>query len=115
MSYENIFKGDVWTVNLEPVVGHEQGGSRPCLIISVDELNNSPAELAVVLPITSKGRNIPTRVPVSAPEGWLTRQSYVQCEMVRTISVERLNQRLGSVSHETLAAVEKELILVLGL
>ena len=110
-----FFRGDVWKVNLEPVVGHEQGAGRPCLIISVDELNNSPAELAVVLPITSKGRNIPTRVPASPPEGGLTRQSYIQCEMVRTISAERLNSRLGSISDETLAAVEKELKLVLGL
>ena len=110
-----ISRGEIRMVNLEPVVGHERGGKRPCLVISVEELNNSPAELAIILPITSRGKNIPTRVPVSPPEGGLRQQSYIQCEIVRAISVGRLGNCLGSVSSETLERVESELVLIFGL
>jgi len=49
-----INRGDIWLINLDPTIGHEQSGIRPALIISDDLLNQSLAELVIVLPITSK-------------------------------------------------------------
>lgn len=108
-------RGDVWRVDLDPVRGHEQAGKRPALVISVDALNHSAAELAVVLPITSRDKGIRSHVRVPAQEGGLDRTSYVKCEDVRSVSVARMETRLGTVRAETLRAVEDRLRLLLGL
>ena len=49
-------RGDVWIVDLDPTKGHEQAGKRPCLVISVDIFNQGPADLVMVLPITTKAK-----------------------------------------------------------
>jgi mRNA interferase MazF len=69
----------------------------------------------VVLPVTSKGKGVSSHVAVSPPEGGLTRPSFIKCEEVRSIAVERLIQRYGIVSPETMAAVEDRLRILLGL
>ena len=53
-------RGDVWLIHLDPTKGREQKGTRPGLIVSVDEMNHGPADLVVVLPITSKEKGIPS-------------------------------------------------------
>jgi mRNA interferase MazF len=110
-------RGEVWYVNLDPVTSHEQAGSRPCLVISVDELNQGPAGLAIVLPVTSKGRPISTRVPVEPPEGGLTTSSLIMCDQIRAVSTERFtaDRALGAVSPQTLARVERILRILLDL
>ncbi len=108
-------RGDVWRVDLDPVRGHEQAGQRPALVISVDALNQSAAELAVVLPITSRDERVRSHVRVPAPEAGLDRTSYVKCEDVRSISLARMEKRLGTVRPETVRAVEDRLRLLLGL
>src|SRR5690348_656161 len=65
-------RGQVWMADLDPTKGHEQAGKRPVLVVSADVMNLGPAGLVVVLPITSKGKGIPTHVPVDPPEGGLT-------------------------------------------
>ncbi len=114
MTRPGVGRGEVWLVNLEPVLGHEQGRVRPALVLSQDAMN-AATQLATVLPITSKARAIRTRVPVHPPEGGLTLPSYVICEQLRTISEARLVQRLGRMSPATLAAVESTLRVLLGL
>lgn len=47
-------RGEIWTADLEPARGHEQGGQRPCLILSDDRFNQGPAGLVVILPLTTK-------------------------------------------------------------
>ncbi|MBD2692853.1 type II toxin-antitoxin system PemK/MazF family toxin [Anabaena catenula] len=111
----NISRGDIWFVDLNPVRGHEQAGKRPCLIISVDLFNQSPSGLVVVLPITSKYKGIPFHVEVNPPEGGLSLQSFIKCEDVRSISVERLTNKLGVVSEQILAEVEERLRILMGL
>jgi mRNA interferase MazF len=101
-------------VNLNPVVGHEQGERRPCLVISHDRLNHGPAELTIVIPITSTPRGIPYHVPVNPPEGGLTNTSYVMCEMIRSVSSGRLVERRGAVRRTTLQQVEAQLIPLLN-
>lgn len=73
-------RGEVWTVELDPTLGHEQAGRRPALLLSVDEFNDSPADLVTLLPITSKPRQLLTRIPITPPEGGLRFPSWVICE-----------------------------------
>lgn len=108
-------RGSVWTAELSPTVGHEQAGRRPCLVVSSDAFNGSPAGLVTVLPITSRERRMASRIPLLPPEGGLSVASWVITEQVRTVSTERLGRRLGSVHPETLAAVSDALRLLLGL
>lgn len=111
----NPSRGEVWQIDLNPVRGHEQAGQRPCLVISVDLFNHGPAELVVVLPITSKMKKIPFHVALSPPEGGLNEVSYIKCEDVRSVSQGRLSARLGSVSAKTMLRVEDRLRILIGL
>ncbi len=88
-------RGDVWMVDLNPTRGHEQRGTRPALVVSVDLFNARPAGLVVVLPITSKAKSIRTHVPVNPLEAGLTLPSDIKCEDIRSVSEERLIRRLG--------------------
>src|SRR5215210_2164840 len=99
-------RGEVWMVNLDPTKGREQAGKRPALVLSVDQFNHGPAELAVIIPITSKAKGIPLHVAVVPPEGGLSQPSFIKCEDVRSVSKERLLNKLGTVTAQTMAAVE---------
>jgi mRNA interferase MazF len=98
-------QGDVWEARLEPVAGHEQGGTRPVLIVSVDQISAGPGELCIVVPFTRTDRGTPLHVQVEPPEGGLTSVSFALCENVRAISRERLAKRLGGVRDITLEEV----------
>lgn len=109
------FRGEVWNANLDPTRGREQAGKRPVLVISTDRFNDGPADLVVVVPITSKEKGIPWHVSVKAGEGGLRTARYVMCEMLRCVSRERLVKRLGNVSAATLTEVEARLRILLEL
>lgn len=108
-------RSEVWTVNLNPVKGHEQAGHRPVLVISVDAFNHGPAGLVVIIPITTKEKGIPFHVVISPPEGGVSKKSFIKCEDIRSVSTERLSKCLGTVSLETLKAVEERLKILLDL
>jgi mRNA interferase MazF len=108
-------RGDVWLVDLIPTRGREQAGRRPALVVSVDLFNSGPADLVVVLPITSRERRIPFHVGIRLPEGGLRMPSWVKCEDVRSVSRERLVEHLGVISADSLAGVEDRLRILLGL
>jgi mRNA interferase MazF len=108
-------RSEVWLVNLDPTKGREQAGRRPALILSVDQFNHGPAELVVVIPITSKAKGIPFHVSVNPPEGGLSQLSFIKCEDVRSISKERLIQRLGVVVDQTMDEVGDRVRILLGL
>jgi mRNA interferase MazF len=108
-------RGEVWRANLNPTIGHEQAKTRPVLVLSVDSFNTCGAQLITILPVTSKPRALRTRVDISPPEGGCTEPSQVIGEQVRTISIERLSKRLGSVSIETMARVSGIVRMLLGL
>lgn len=108
-------RGDLWTVNLSLTIGREQAGMRPALVISVDQLNHSAADLVIALPVTTREKKIRSHVPIDEGEGGLRSRSFIKCEDIRSISVRRLEHRLGSVSSGTLAAVEDRLRILLGL
>ena len=108
-------RGEVWLVNLAPTIGHEQAGRRPAVIVSEDVFNSGPADLVILLPITSTLRPIPSHVPLSPPDGGLDRQSAVLCEAIRSVSRRRLIRRIGAVSAARLAHVEDVLRILLRL
>jgi mRNA interferase MazF len=108
-------RGDIWTLDLDPTRGHEQAGRRPALIVSVDQFNQGPADLLVVLPITSKAKGIPLHVRIASPEGGVKTPSYVKCEDIRSVSKQRLAQCWGRVSPETMHEVEERLAVLLGM
>jgi mRNA interferase MazF len=109
------FRGEVWMLNFDPTRGHEQAETRPGLILSVDAFNAGPADLVIVLPITSRSKGVRSHVAVQPSEGGLTMASYIKCEDVRSVSKERLHRRVGEISAKTLADVEDKLRILLGL
>lgn len=115
MTLSKPLRGQIWLVDLNPTRGHEQAGKRPCLIISVDLFNQGASGLALVLPITSKDKGIPFHVEVNPEEGGLTQQSFIKCEDIRSISIERLSDLWGVVSTNTMLMVEDRLRILLGL
>ena len=108
-------RGEVWLADLNPTRGHEQAGRRPVLVVSEDVFNGGPAGLAIVLPMTTTLRNIPSHVPVAPPEGGLKSRSAILCDAVRSVAIERLVVRWGAVERQTMAAVEDCLRILLRL
>ncbi len=108
-------RGEVWLVDLDPSRGHEQGGVRPALVVSDDRFNAGPAELVVVVPITSRDKGIASHVRLEPPEGGLRAPSFAKAEDVRSISTLRLRQRQGSVHTSTLRQVDEWLRVLLAL
>lgn len=98
-------QGEIWDARLEPVVGHEQGGSRPVMIVSVDEISSGPGEMCIVVPLTRTDRGTPLHVRIEPPEGGLRAKSFALPENVRSISRTRLARRRGSVRDSTLEEV----------
>lgn len=100
-------RGEIWTANLDPTLGHEQAGQRPVLVISTDPFNHGPADLVFVLPLTRRDRGIPVHVRVEPPEGGLSVTSFVLCDGLRSVSRGRLGAApRGRVSRATLTRVE---------
>jgi len=87
---------DVYLVNLDPTVGHEIKKSRPCLVISPDEMNRYISTV-IVAPMTTKGRNYPTRVPCT----FQGKEGQVVIDQLRTVDKIRLAKRLGKIDPDT--------------
>jgi mRNA interferase MazF len=83
-------------------------------VFSVDSFNAGPAGLVVVLPLTTRVKGIPLHVELNPPEGGLGERSFIKCEDIRSISMDRLVSPLGAVSQETLARVEERVRILLG-
>lgn len=108
-------RAEIWMADLDPTRGHEQAGRRPVLVISADHFNGSPAGLVVVLPITSKGKNIRSHVPLEPGTTGLKTKSFVICEQPRTIAKDRIGKRVGQVAKPAMLQVEHVLRILLEL
>lgn len=108
-------RGEVWLVDLNPTRGHEQAGQRPALVVSEDILNDGPADLCIVIPITSRLRPIPSQIRIPRLEGGLEKESAALCEAVRSISKNRFVRRLGAIRRERMRIVEDALRILMGL
>lgn len=108
-------RGDIYYADLDPVVGSEQGGYRPVLIIQND-LGNRFSPTVIVLPLTSRMGKTPlrTHVPLLPPQGGILKPSIILCEQVRTLEKSRLTRRLGTVSRDKMLLVEEALSLAVG-
>ncbi len=109
-------RGDVYYVNLDPVVGSEQGGGRPVLIISND-IGNKHSPTVIVAAITSRSNSkarIPTHVPISDFAGF-ERNSIVLLEQIRTIDKKRLQEYFGTFDKSYLSSVDQALAISIGL
>jgi mRNA interferase MazF len=96
---------DVYLVNLDPTVGSEIKKTRPCLIISPDEMNRYISTV-IVAPMTTKGRPYPTRVPCRFQD----REGQIVLDQIRTIDKSRLVRKLGQISKSTRTDVLATLI-----
>ncbi len=103
-------RGDVYIAGLDPVVGSEQGGTRPVVIIQNDT-GNLHAPTVIAVPVTSSTGKpaLPTHAALAAGEGGLWRHSIALCEQVRTLEKARLGRRLGTVSPGALHTIEQAL------
>jgi Growth inhibitor len=91
-----IKRFDVYLVNLDPTVGSEIRKARPCLIISPDEMNRYIATV-IAAPMTTKGRDYPTRVPCT----FKGKDGQVVLDQIRTVDKSRLVQKLGRIDKQT--------------
>lgn len=112
----NVKRGDVFYADLSPVVGSEQGGVRPVLVIQND-IGNKYSPTIIVAAITSQinKAKLPTHVEISAPEYGLPKDSVVLLEQVRTIDKKRLEEKIGRFNDEMMAKVDECLKISLGL
>lgn len=108
-------RGDIYFADLDPVIGSEQGGFRPVLIIQND-LGNRFSPTVIALPLTSKTGKAPlrTHVPLVPPQGGVSRPSIILCEQVRTLEKSRLGRYLGTLRPEKLLLVERALAAAVG-
>ena len=81
----------------------------------MDAFNQGPADLVVIVPLTTTDRGIPLHVPVVPPEGGLRVPSFAMCENVRSVARERLVRRLGAVSQGTMTTAADRLRILLNL
>ena len=109
-----IKRGDIYYADLSPIVGSEQGGHRPVLIIQNDIGNKyAPTVIAAVITSRHTKADLPTHVWLNAECG-LPKESMVECEQVRTLDKKRLKDFMGSVSKEVMQEIDKGLKISLG-
>lgn len=112
----NIRRGDIYYADLSPVIGSEQGGLRPVLIIQNDVGNrHSPTVIAAA--ITSRmGKNkLPTHIDVTGMDVGLAKDSVILLEQVRTIDKRRLKEKMGHLDDETMRGVNSAIQVSFGL
>ena len=96
-------RGEVWLVDFGQPVGREQAGIRPAVVVSTDSLNEGPAGVVLVVPVTSARRDLPSHIEIEPGESGLDHPSYAKCEDVKSVS-ERTAHR-SARSRRTRAAL----------
>ena len=109
-------KGDICYADLSPVVGSEQGGNRPVLIVQND-VGNRYSPTVIVAAITSQmGKaSLPTHIRISMQEPGLPKSSVALLEQIRTIDKSRLKQYVGRISKNEMAMVDKAIQVSFGI
>lgn len=113
---QDVMRGDVYYADLSPVVGSEQGGIRPVLIIQND-LGNKHSPTVIVAAVTSKSTKtvLPTHVGISKTQYGLKHDSTVLMEQIRTIDRRRLKEYIGHLSAQQMTMIELAMAKSLGL
>ena len=111
-----IKRGDIFYADLSPVVGSEQGGVRPVLVIQND-IGNKYSPTIIVSAITSQinKAKLPTHVEIKAEDFGLLKDSVILLEQVRTIDKRRLREKIGKLDDELMLKVDEGLYISIGL
>lgn len=113
---DNVRRGDVYYADLSPVVGSEQGGVRPVLIVQNDMGNmHSPTVIAAAITSRHDKAKLPTHIELGCGGSGLAKDSVVLLEQVRTIDKRRLRERMGEVGSEQMHEIDEAISISLGL
>ncbi len=111
-----VKRGDIYYADLSPVVGSEQGGIRPVLIIQNDIGNKySPTVIAAAITSRINKAKMPTHIELCAKEYGLNKDSVILLEQIRTIDKKRLREKIGCLDDELMANVNEALSISFGL
>ena len=112
---EDIKRGELYYADLSPVVGSEQGGVRPVLIVQND-IGNKYSPTVIICAVTSKltKAKLPTHVELKEGEAGLMKDSVALLEQVRTIDKRRLQGRIGALDEEVMKSIDKALLISFG-
>lgn len=111
-----VRRGDIYYADLSPVVGSEQGGVRPVLIVQNDVGNKfSPTVIAAAITSQRFKTNLPTHIQVDAQGCGLSKDSIVLLEQVRTIDKRRLKEKMGNLDEYDMNRVNQALSVSLGI
>ncbi|MFR8011421.1 MAG: type II toxin-antitoxin system PemK/MazF family toxin [Clostridia bacterium] len=112
----NVKRGEIYYADLSPVVGSEQGGIRPVLIVQNNVGNKfSPTVIAAAITSQRYKTNLPTHIQIHASDCGLARDSIVLLEQVRTLDKKRLRERMGMLSSVDMHRVDRALSVSFGL
>jgi len=110
-----IKRGELYYADLSPVVGSEQGGVRPILIVQNDTGNKySPTIIGAAVTSQINKAKLPTHIEISANEFGLVKDSVILLEQIRTLDKRRLKERIGELSPITMRKVNTALLISLG-
>ena len=110
-----VRRGDIYYADLSPVVGSEQGGTRPVLIIQNDIGNRySPTVIAAAITSRTDKAKLPTHIEVG-PDSGLAKSSVILCEQIRTLDKKRLKDRMGHLGEDTMLLVNEAISVSFGL
>jgi transcriptional modulator of mazE/toxin, mazF len=110
-----IRRGDIYYADLSPVIGSEQGGLRPVLIVQNDVGNKySPTVIAAAITSQMNKSKLPTHIELSERYG-LSKESVILLEQVRTLDKARLKEKLGHIDRQTMQKVDQAISVSLGL
>ena len=111
-----VKRGEIYYADLSPVIGSEQGGVRPVLIVQNDIGNRySPTVIAAAITSQKEKANLPTHIKVTAEGCGLSKDSIVLLEQVRTIDKQRLKERMGSLDEMSMDMIDKAISVSFGL
>ncbi len=112
----SVKRGDIFYADLSPVVGSEQGGIRPVLIVQNDVGNKfSPTVIAAAITSRKTKTPLPTHISVNADNCGLQKDSIVLLEQVRTLDKQRLKERIGYLENNDMARINHALSISVGL
>ncbi|MBE6753584.1 MAG: type II toxin-antitoxin system PemK/MazF family toxin [Ruminococcaceae bacterium] len=112
----NIRRGDIFYADLSPVVGSEQGGIRPVLIVQNDVGNRfSPTVIAAAITSQTEKSRLPTHIRLSPSDGGLQKDSVVLLEQIRTLDKRRLKECMGRLGESTMNRVDHAISISFGL
>ena len=112
----SVKRGDIFYADLSPVVGSEQGGVRPVLIVQNDTGNkHSPTVIAAAITSRTTKARLPTHIEVIAENNGLAKNSVILLEQIRTIDKKRLKEKMGHLEEDTMRKVNEAINISFGL